>query len=88
MAGLRELVSDADVFTIEFRDKNLTPEQKAVILGNQLLLDMMFFEGEEQDKCGATEDGKGCYILLCNCYCYGCLIPCKLVFKNNGNGGG
>ena len=85
-AGLRELVSDADVFTIEFKDKSLTPEQKAVILGNQILMDFMFFEGEEQDKCGPTADGSGCYILLCNCYFYGVLCPCKLVCKK-GEGG-
>jgi len=81
-AAMRELFSQNDVFTIEFTDKSLTPEDKALILGNQLLLDFMFFEGGENEMCGQTEDGKGCYILLCNWYCYGVLCPCKLVFKN------
>ena len=80
-AAMRELFSQNDVFTIEFTDKSLTPEDKALILGNQLLLDFMFFEGGENEMCGPTEDRKGCYILLCNWYCYGVLCPCKLVFK-------
>jgi len=80
----RELFTDADVFTIAFKDKSLTPEEKALILGNQLLLDYMFFEKGEQDKCGATDDGKGCYINLCNIFCYGCVCPCKIVCKKQG----
>jgi hypothetical protein len=81
-AAMRELFSQNDVFTIEFTDKGLSPEDKALILGNQLLLDFMFFEGGENEMCGQTEDRKGCYILCCNWYCYGVLCPCKLVFKN------
>ena len=55
-AAMRELFSQNDVFTIEFTDKSLTPEDKALILGNQLLLDFMFFEGGENEMC-QTEDG-------------------------------
>jgi len=84
-AGLRELVTDSDVFTIQFKDTSLTPEEKALILSNTILTDFMFFEGGTSDKCGQTEDGQGCYINLCNVYCYGCIVPCRIECRSSGD---
>ena len=50
---------------------------------SECVLDYMLFEGKENDMCGPTEDGKGIYINLTNCYFYGCICPCKIVLKNN-----
>jgi len=86
-AAAKEMFSDADVFTVSFKDKNLTPEQKALILGNQLLVDYMFFERGEQDKCGSLDDGSGFFINCCNCYFYGIVCPCKINIKT-GSGSG
>ena len=82
---MRELLSNADVYTVEFVTPNVPVQKKATILGSTLLLDYMLYEQREQDKCGPTDDGKGFYINLCNCFCYGCICPCRLVFKNNNN---
>ena len=82
--GMRELLTAADTYTIEFTDPTLTVEKKASVLTSLMLLDYMFFEGE-QDMCGTTSEGDP-YINLFNCYCYGCVCPCRIVFKNNNGG--
>lgn len=84
VAGMKEMMSQSDVFTIEFTDKSMTPEQKAAVLGNQIMLDFMFFEGQQNEMCGRDEEGN-CYCLLCNCYCFGALIPCRCTVQNNDN---
>lgn len=45
-----------------------------------------FFFCQEQPLCKSEESG--CSMLLCTCYCMGCLCPCKLYFpKSEGEGG-
>ena len=79
---MREAFTSADNYTIEFQDASLTPEQKAIFLGSQLLADYMLFENKA-DKCG-VEDGQF-YLNLTNCYFLGMTCPCKL--KGGGEGG-
>ena len=81
--GFKELITDADVFELSFKDPNLTPEQKATLLGTLLLTDYTYFEQGENDKCGVDEEGKF-YINLCNCYFCGVVTPCLL---KQGQGG-
>jgi hypothetical protein len=88
--GARELLTDSDVFTVEFTDPKLTPEQKALFLSSTLLNDYTYFEQGGGDKCGSEPNGSGgqqFYINLCNCYCYGVLCPCKLVYDPSNDGG-
>ena len=85
VGAMRELLSNADVYTVEFVTPNVPVQKKATILGSTLLLDYMLYEQREQDKCGPTDDGKGFYINLCNCFCLGCICPCRIVLKNNNN---
>ena len=69
------LCSPADTYNLDFtQGNNLTPKQKAAILGEMIHLDFLFFEAD-QPICRLSEDGKVCYILLCTCYCMGALCP-------------
>lgn len=81
--GMRELMSDADTYTIEFESDTLSAEQKATILAGQLLTDYMFFEGNTQ-KCECESDHATCY--LCYCLCLGALVPCKVTVYYTQNG--
>jgi hypothetical protein len=74
--ALQEMISSADVFKLEFTDETLTPEQKATFLSTLLLTDYTYFESNN-DKCGTDEEGRF-FVNLCNCYCMGCVLPCKL----------
>jgi hypothetical protein len=84
-AAIREGISSADLYTIEFDGgKQVTPEQKALLLSSLLLNDYTYFEGP-QDMCGTDPNDGQCYLNFCNCYCCGVLCPCKL--KGGGEGG-
>ena len=79
-AAAREFFTDSDMYTLELHDPNVTPQQKASLLGSLLLLDYMFFERDnDMVRC---EDGK-LKINICNTFCYGCLCPCEIVLQNN-----
>merc|ERR1719163_887915 len=85
-AALREVLTSADLYTLNFSDKSLTPEQKSLLIGGLLLNDYTYFESP-QDACGVDpEDGKP-YINLCNVYCCGCLCPCRCKLEGGGEGG-
>lgn len=85
-SGLREVLTNADLYTINFDDKELTPEQKSLLIGSLILNDYTYFENP-QDACGIDPaDGKP-YINLCNIYCCGCLCPCRLKAEGGGEGG-
>ena len=43
-AALREACTDSDVYTLQFKDPNMSIEQKAGTLGTLFLLDYMYFE--------------------------------------------
>jgi hypothetical protein len=90
LAGIaREGLTDADVFTVEFKDPNLTAEQKALFLSSTLLNDYTYFERGGGDMCGTESNGNGgtqFYINFCNCYCYGVLCPCKVAYDPSNAG--
>jgi hypothetical protein len=67
----KELFTDADNFVIAF-DPAMTMDQRGVLLASMFLLDFMFFEDD-----GAC-DLQNCTIKLCDLYCCGCKMPCKL----------
>ena len=77
------LCSPADTYNIDFTDMNLTPQQKAQVIGEAVHLDFLFFE-REQPLCRVNESNNCLEILFCNCYCIGCLCPIKLCIPLNG----
>ena len=75
----------ADTYNLDFAPgHNLTPTQKAAVIGEMIHLDFLFFEAE-QPLCRTSDDGKVCYLLLCTCYCMGALCPVQLCAPT-GNG--
>jgi len=72
----KELLTDADNFTMEFTE-GTSVEQKANALAANMLLDFMFFEDEGSFECGVTDKGNPeCSIKCFDFYCCGCLVPC------------
>mmetsp|Transcript_511 Transcript_511/g.1029 ORF Transcript_511/g.1029 Transcript_511/m.1029 type:complete len:285 (-) Transcript_511:269-1123(-) len=69
-----EIVSDADVFAIEF-NKELEPEKKATLFGALYLIDYMFFENEGQGNVDLVN--QQCSFKCCDLYCCGCVCPCN-----------
>ena len=79
LAALRELVTDADIYTLEFNPAaRLAPQQKATMLGSLVLADYMFFE---RDNAPCSQNGCN----LCALYCCGCVVPCGLGRKTCRN---
>lgn len=60
-AAARELLTDADAFTMEIYDAKTTPEQKVNLLGALLLSDYMFFE-RDTDACSCNPFTKVCAV--------------------------
>lgn len=80
-SGLREFFTEADVYSIEFReDANLTAPQKASILTGQLLFDYMLFEGNTE-KCSQDDQNIYCYCFYCSILGY--LWPCYITIPKN-----
>lgn len=83
--AFRELVSDADVYSIAFdpeANEKLTPAQKLSVLSGQILADYMFFDGQT-GKCTCDNDGITCYFFYCSII--GCLWPCSLYIPFNND---
>lgn len=80
--ALREAFTDSDVWEVAFKTKNITPQQKANILGTMIHMDYMFFE---RDNDMVYCEGKALHIVFFNCFVYGCLCPCELVLQSNNN---
>lgn len=78
--ALREAFTDSDLFEVSFKYKESTPVQKANLMATMILKDYMFFE-RDNDMCYYENDA--CHIVFFNCFCYGCICPCKLVLKSN-----
>jgi len=58
---IREVLTDADVYSIEFNpESGLGSSEKATILAGQLLADYMFFDGNTE-KCKDTDSAVYCY---------------------------
>ena len=70
--ALRGLMTDSDAFTIEIKDKTMTPLHKAQLIGAMLLGDYMFFE---RDTDMISCENGALTFNLCNCFCFGCLCP-------------
>mmetsp|Transcript_3555 Transcript_3555/g.7693 ORF Transcript_3555/g.7693 Transcript_3555/m.7693 type:complete len:236 (-) Transcript_3555:503-1210(-) len=82
----RELFTDSDHFTVNFKDGvGLTPQQKATFMGSLILADYMFFEN---DHGPCHVEGQKLYITLFEYYCCGCVCPCNIVLDGSNNGGG
>jgi len=81
-SAARELLTDADNFKMHF-EPDLDPEMRATMMAGQVLLDFMFFENEGLFDCGFENGGWYCSIRPCDCYCYGCVIPCVLKLNTN-----
>jgi hypothetical protein len=77
LAGaFRELMTDADTYTIEFNSETLgklSPAQKLTVLSAQLLADYMYFDGNTE-KCQSDDSGVTCYFWYCSLI--GAIIPC------------
>jgi len=83
--ALREMVTDADVYTLEFNpNARLTAQQKATMLASLILTDYMFFE-RDNAMCNC-DNGLECNV--CQMYCYGCIIPCSIKLNQQNSGGG
>ncbi|KAL7527508.1 hypothetical protein ACHAWF_002204 [Thalassiosira exigua] len=80
-----EIVSDSDVFAIEF-ERNLDIRRKATLFGALYLIDYMFFENEGQGKIDVVN--QECAFKCCDCYCCGCVCPCNCRCGGGGGDGG
>lgn len=85
VAAAKEMVTDSDVYTIEFKDPTLNPQQKALFLSALVLSDYTYFEQGGGDKCGVDGDGRF-YLNCCNMYCCGMLCPCKFTCSGGSDG--
>lgn len=85
-SAFREMLTDADTYTVTFIDKTLAPQQKATILGTVLLMDYMFFENDN-DMIHCDPFNQTLTITPCVCYCFGCLCPCSFTLggKDSSN---
>ena len=84
--ALREALTDSDVFTLQFKDPNMSLEQKAGTLGSIFLLDYMFFE-RDGDLISFNDDGS-VNLNLCNMSCCGMVVPCQISGGGGSDGGG
>eukprot|EP01064_Diplonema_japonicum_P039495 TRINITY_DN9915_c0_g2_i2.p1 TRINITY_DN9915_c0_g2~~TRINITY_DN9915_c0_g2_i2.p1 ORF type:complete len:329 (+),score=69.77 TRINITY_DN9915_c0_g2_i2:51-989(+) len=70
---IKDVMTDADLFSISFIDPSLSPQQKAVLLSSVLLLDYMFFE---TGKPWQFQPWRGkCSVVCAQCYLCGMLFP-------------
>eukprot|EP01062_Namystynia_karyoxenos_P001505 TRINITY_DN10515_c0_g1_i2.p2 TRINITY_DN10515_c0_g1~~TRINITY_DN10515_c0_g1_i2.p2 ORF type:complete len:319 (+),score=123.30 TRINITY_DN10515_c0_g1_i2:120-1076(+) len=84
--ALKELLSDADLFTLDYKDPSLTPQQKTALIAAVLLLDFMFFETNQAFECDPI--AQECSIVCCYCYMCGALEPIKCSCGGGGGEGG
>lgn len=83
--GAVQLISDADIFTIEFKDDVvLTPAQKTTVLTAQVLADYMYFDGNTE-KCRYDPNDGNIYCYLCYCSIIGAVCPCYFVIPTRNN---
>lgn len=70
----KEMVSDADVFAMEFAKKDTDVKTKASMFAALHLIDYMFFENEGELNIDAVN--QSCSFKCCDLYCCGCVCPC------------
>ena len=80
-----EMVSDADVFAIEF-NKDLDTNKKATLFGALYLIDYMFFENEGEGNVDLVNQKFS--FKCCDLYCCGCTCPCNCSCGGGGGGDG
>lgn len=76
----RACCSTADTYDLNLSDRGhqMAPEQKAMMIGEMVHLDLMFFENDKFPiECERQGDTTWINILCCVAYCYGCLVPIK-----------
>lgn len=78
----KELLTDADTFKVEF-EADMDESMRATMMGTQLLLDFMFFEGDGAAKFDPVT--QSCEVKLWDWFCCGCTCPCSC---RCGGGGG
>mmetsp|Transcript_13103 Transcript_13103/g.17155 ORF Transcript_13103/g.17155 Transcript_13103/m.17155 type:complete len:331 (+) Transcript_13103:44-1036(+) len=72
--AMKELVSDADVFTLEV-PKDMDPKKKAAMFSALHLIDYWLFESEGDVKLDIV-NGE-CSFKCCDMFCCGCIVPCS-----------
>jgi hypothetical protein len=70
----KEMVSDADVFALEYSNKEANVKTKASMFASLYLIDYMFFENEGELNIDLVN--QACSIKCCDLYCCGCVCPC------------
>lgn len=80
--ALREGFTDSDLYEVSFNYKESTPIQKANLMAAMITKDYMFFE-RDNDMC--YYENNACHIVFFNCFCYGCVCPCKAVINTNNS---
>lgn len=82
--AMKELLSNADNYSIEFNSPTATVEQKLTILSAQLFTDYIWFDGNTE-KCVMDSDGCTCYLWYCSII--GATMPCSffIPFGNSGS---
>jgi hypothetical protein len=73
--ALREAFTDSDLYEVDFKVSEVSPQQKANVLASMVQIDYMFFS-RDNDMCAYRDDTV--VITLCNCFCYGCVCPCNI----------
>ena len=72
MGFLKEATNDADIFSLTLQ-KEISPDDKMVLLSSLLLVDYLFFEEGGMIEC----DGESVTCICCYCFCQGCFCPFK-----------
>ena len=74
----RALLTDADKYNIDFENENESVNMKLTITSAVMMLDYMFFEGETPFECNICICPPYCSFKLCEWYCCGGTIPCRI----------
>ena len=83
--ALKELISDADIYSLTFESQQLTAEHKTILLSSLLLLDYQFFETKAPFECNPFT--QTCTCTCCHFYICGAFLPCKCSVGGGGEGG-
>ena len=82
----KQVCSTADTYDMDITpgSATLNPLQKALLIGELIHLDFMFFDRDQSlVKCEKQGSTNTCTVLLCFCYCFGCLLPCKCCLQTS-----
>lgn len=72
-----QCAGDTDNYEVSLKQKEMTPLQKANVLGTALHVDNWFFQRDARPVRFHGNGNSGVIVItLCNMYCKGCVIPC------------